>query len=99
MRCWHKLLIPYLPDNQLRGQWKECALIAYGIDKNGTPNHLLVNRILEYPYCEFETYCDLVQREMQKRGYRITNQSYSRIHGERSLAYCGNIFEDWHTKK
>ena len=96
MRCWHKSLVKYLPKNQLRGQWRECALIARSIKENGTPNHLLVNRVLEYPYCEFESYCDIVQAEMRKRGYRILQKCYDKIHGDRKEVYFGNIFKDWH---
>ena len=28
MRLWHKDLIKYLPTKQLRGQWRECFLVA-----------------------------------------------------------------------
>ena len=57
MRLWHKDLIQYLPDLQLKGQWRECALIADALAKNGTPNHLLVNRVTEYPLEDFWIYC------------------------------------------
>ena len=96
MRLWHKKLIPYMPGLQLKGQWRECALIARAIKENGTPNHLLVNRVLDYPYCEFESYCDIVQTEMKKRGYRILQKGYDQIHGDRKEVYFGNILKDWH---
>lgn len=66
MRLWHKDLIPFLPDLQLKGQWRECALIADALAKNETPNHLLVNRITEYPSDHFYTYCIAVWSEMKK---------------------------------
>ena len=28
MRLWSWQLIPYIPDMQLKGQWRECVLIA-----------------------------------------------------------------------
>ena len=49
MRLWHKDLIPYLPKEQLVSQWRECSSIAGAIIKNGTPNHGLVNYVLDYP--------------------------------------------------
>ena len=49
MRCWHKDLISVLPKQQLLGQWRECCLIAKNIAEQGTPNHILVNRIFNYP--------------------------------------------------
>ena len=49
MRLWHKDLIPVLPRQQLLSQWRECCCIARNIVENGTPNHILVNKILDYP--------------------------------------------------
>ena len=56
MRLWHKYLIPYLPKQQLLGQWRECCCIARNININGTPNHILVNKIIDYPYSHKNTY-------------------------------------------
>lgn len=70
MRLWHKDLIPYLPRQQLLGQWRECCAIAKNIYKKGTPNHILVNRILGYHIGHFWKYGFLVMQEMEHRGYR-----------------------------
>ena len=67
MRLWQKDLIQYLPDLQLKGQWRECALIADALAKNGTPNHLLVNNVTKYDPQEFGVYCQKVYDEMQRR--------------------------------
>lgn len=75
MRCWHKDLIRFLPDMQLKGQWRECCLIADGLAKNGTPNHLLVNRIIEYAPNHFEEYFLLVIGEMRKRKFSLSKKS------------------------
>ena len=48
MRLWHKDLIAFLPRKQLLGQWRECCAIARNIAVNGTPNHVLVNKVLDY---------------------------------------------------
>ena len=40
MRLWHYKLIPYLPKNQLLGQYRECCAIIKNIADNGTPNHI-----------------------------------------------------------
>lgn len=69
MRLWHYKLIPYLPDKQLRGQWRECHLIAKGL-KEGTLNHCIVNRVKKYPIAHFLRYCEFVAAEMQRRGYK-----------------------------
>lgn len=70
MRLWHKDLIPVLPRQQLIAQWRECCCIARNIEVNGTPNHILVNKIMEYPIEHFIYYTLLVYYEMLKRGYK-----------------------------
>ena len=99
MRLWNFMMIPYLPDNQLRGQWKECALIAYGIEKYGTPNHLLVNKVMEYPIDDFLSYCRMVRAEMRNRGFRITRQSDERLELLGTYRYVEKPFEGWHNKE
>ena len=79
MRLWHKDLIPYLPDLQLKGQWRECALIADALAKNGTPNHLLVNRIVECMPMNFSLYIRLVITQMKSRGFFVSNLSIEKI--------------------
>lgn len=49
MRLWHYKLISYLPRQQLIAQWRECCAIANNLASKGTLNHLLVNKITEYP--------------------------------------------------
>lgn len=73
MRLWHKNMIPYLPQQQLLGQWRELCCIAANLANEHTPNHLLVNPILDYPPEHFEYYCSLVVREMRKRDISITD--------------------------
>lgn len=70
MRLWHKALIPVLPRQQLLGQWRECCLITKNIYTKGTPNHILVNKIMDYNLNHFYSYCQLVCIEMETRGYR-----------------------------
>lgn len=70
MRLWHKELLSVLSRQQLLGQWRECCAIAKSIAENGTPNHVLVNRIMDYPLEHFCAYIHLVEHEMRRRGYR-----------------------------
>ena len=69
MRLWHWKLIPVLPRQQLLGQWRECCLIAKEIKENGTPNHILVNSIMNYPLDHFCWYTQKVCHELSNRGY------------------------------
>lgn len=75
MRLWHKDLIRVLPQKQLVAQWRECCAIISNIAKNGTPNHILVNYVLDYSLDEFKCYTKMIINEMQRRGYKISSVS------------------------
>lgn len=79
MRLWHIDLIDALPKNQLVAQWRELSAIAGAILKNNTPNHLLVNFVMNYPFDHFISYAKLVREEMTKRGYRTMNSVWDKI--------------------
>ena len=79
MRLWHKDLILVLPKHQLIGQWRECCAIAKAIAENGTPNHILINKIIDYPIDHFYTYCKLIELEMLNRNYKITSNSIQKF--------------------
>ena len=104
MRLWHKDLIKVLPRHQLLSQWRECCCIAKLIRDKGTPNHLLVNKILDYTIDHFMTYTYNVIHEMQARGYVVNvnrcfvlipnwtyiskNELFNGWHNDRYLAQC-----------
>ena len=111
MRLWHKDLIPYLPKNQLLGQWREICCIAKNIANNGTPNHILVNKVLDYPSIHFITYANMITTEMKKRNYKISEKSYLRLCENIRCAYPyfnkdsfliiknNKVFPDWHNTR
>ena len=112
MRLWHKDLIPFLPRQQLLGQWRECCLIAKNIAEKGTPNHLLVNRIMDYPFEHFRQYTVDVWFEMVCRHYKCDYSKFEKYIPKnipvptddetfvQSLALAisqkDEIFKDWH---
>ena len=113
MRLFSKDLIPYLPDLQLKGQWKECALIAGALAKNGTPNHLLVNKVTEYPLEDFWIYCEDIACEMKKRKMVVKEDTFEKILENlydwkgvffmspsrfQNARFCG-VFRGWHNKE
>lgn len=79
MRLWHKDFISVLPREQLIAQWRELSAIAGAIQKNGTPNHILVNFVLNYNYDHFISYAAEVREEMTRRGYRTMNSVWDKI--------------------
>lgn len=99
MRLWHKDLIPVLPRQQVLGQWRECCLIAKNIAEKGTPNHILVNQIIDYPLDHFCNYCDLVCMEMESRGYRCDFHKLEKFLPEYEAVDGSDIFEHWHNDR
>ena len=79
MRLWSKQLIHYLPREQLVAQWRELSSIAGSIQKNGTPNHILVNFVLDYDYDHFINYAAAIRSEMTSRGYRTMDSVWNKI--------------------
>ena len=103
MRLWHKDLIPVLPRQQLLGQWRECCLIYKNIYEIGEPNHLLVNRIMEYPLQHFFSYINEIINEMIKREYRCNT---TKVMG--AVVYLDlyndcpsheELFKEWHNDR
>lgn len=110
MRLWHKDLICVLPQKQLVSQWRECCCIAKNIADNGTPNHLLVNKILEYNPSHFVCYVNKVLQEMEFRGYKVSKDSYVKMVSNLNrglncfsigyVAVCdSDIFKEWHNDR
>ena len=108
MRLWHKDLISVLPKNQLIGQWRECCAIAKAIAKNNTPNHILVNKIMEYPLEHFLRYTELIQIEMNNRGYNADLAKFYRFFGPASemipcnllnIVKYSNLFSSLHNDR
>ena len=79
MRLWHTSLIKVLPREQLVAQWRELSAIAGAIQKKGTPNHILVNFVLDYDFNDFISYAYYVREEMTRRGYRTMNSVWDKI--------------------
>ena len=111
MRLWHYEMIPALPRQQLLSQWRECCAIASNIAKKGTPNHILVNKVLEYPTIHFVCYTNKVLDEMHKRGYKVNQKSYEKFveninigkeyfwNYKDGIVINGQVFPDWHNDR
>ena len=73
MRIWYSEMISNgtLPLAQLCSQWRELVAIKRKIEKCGSPQHGLVNAILDYNIIDFKNYTRLVYDEMCRRGYKV----------------------------
>ena len=100
MRLWHYRLLPYLPRQQLLSQWRECCCIAKSIAEKDTPNHILVNKIMDYPIDHFYAYCFAVSREMQRRNYKCNWKNLQSVLYKIVCIYVHvelyDIFPEWH---
>lgn len=103
IRLWHKDMISVLPREQLVAQWRECSAIAGNINTKGTPNHILVNKIMDYPMSHFISYAFHIRQEMTRRGYRTMDsvwnkilQTYESDYGEVEILPLDKLFPEWH---
>lgn len=102
MRLWHKDLISVLPREQLVAQWRECSAIAGAIQKNGTPNHMLVNKVLNYDFSHFISYSSYIRAEMTSRGYRTMDSVWIKIKSLKEdfiLIPVDKLYPDWHNER
>ena len=103
MRLWHKDLLGVLPRQQLLGQWRECCCIAKNIVENGTPNHILVNKIMDYPIEHFYLYATYVRDVMEQRGYKYDWNKFIKwiniTDPERKHISSTKVFEGWHNER
>lgn len=111
MRLWHYKLLPYLPRLQLISQYKECCCIMQNLNEKGTPNHILVNKILDYPMGDFFRYTIYVIEEMKNRGYKVNESKFLdryKLYAEtrwreidRTITEPAiyEIYKDWHNDR
>ena len=109
MRLWHKDLIEVLPRQQLVAQWRECCAIAKSIAEKGSPNHILVNKIMDYPITHFNTYVSYILHEMENRGYKCSKiamdnylknlESRYDYHDLELIVPYPDLFKDWHNER
>ena len=99
MRMWHRDLIEVLPRQQLVASWRELSSIAGNILLKGTPNHILVNRVLDYSFDHFITYAATVRKEMTRRGYRTMDRVWNKItsiaNNDYSILPLDEIYTNW----
>ena len=57
---------------------KAMEFIARNISVNGTPNHLLVNKVLDYSKWHLMAYTMLVIKECERRGYQLDRRLFFR---------------------
>lgn len=103
MRIWHYALLPYLPDMQFRGQLRELMVIMRDWRDKGQTNHLLINKVTEYPKWQLTNYFLKYWFVYKERYGKTINEKY----GKEWLSFSDEvlgmldspIFDGWHTKE
>lgn len=105
MRLWHYKMIELLPVKQLVGQLRECTAISFLLERDGELNHMLINKIMDYPILEFRLYSQMVVNEMFRRNFKVQEQTLQKLHlsDEDYSGYLQQqevvIFKDWHNDR
>lgn len=100
IRLWHYKLLPYLPELQFKGQWRELVLVLNDWKYRGKTNHLLINRVMDYPKNDLFNYYLKYACEYHKR-YNKLNVSakfdeFASFTEDQTVHR--DVFKDWHDK-
>lgn len=98
MRLWHYELLPYLPDAQFKGQLRELVAIMHDWQSKGKTNHLLINRVMEYPKADFYGYFLEYAVEYEKR-YGVLPKQTDEFRKSGNHQFTQEPFNGWHTKE
>lgn len=99
MRLWHIDLLPYLPDKQFRGQLRELVAIMHDWRDKGATNHLLINRVMEYPKNDFVRYFIYYESEYYKRYGKWLNNQWQEFKRFNDDGKNVGVFNGWHNKE
>ena len=105
MRLWSWQLLPYLSDLQFKGQLRELCAIKRDWECNGTTNHLLINRVMDYPKSELSNYAFKYFKEYEKRYGKALKSKYWEFaefgYGKHNVFVADSIpcFDGWHNKE
>lgn len=94
MRLWHEALIPQLPDNQLRGQHRECCGLR---GKGWGRPHSTINYVFDHPRSWLWAYHVKVMNEMGRRGFNTEVMWYNIFYRGKNCDMETSI-EDWGTE-
>lgn len=100
MRIWDYRLLPYLSDLQFKGQLREITAIMRDWRDKGTINHLLINRVMDYPKGDLTSYFLLYDIEYgnryQKQHCELATEFVNFSKGDH---FTVEPFKGWHNKE
>ena len=98
MRLWHYKLLPYLPELQFKGQLREMVAILHDLKSKGKTNHLLINRIMEYPKDDLYGYFLEYAVEYENR-YDVLPKQTDEFREFGNHQFMQEPFKGWHNKE
>ena len=99
MRLWSIDILKFLPDLQFKGQLREMMLILHQWRDEGKTNHLLINKVMEYPKNDFVRYFIEYEVEYHKRYGKWLTKQWKEFEAFNDDGKNKGIFEGWHTKE
>ena len=99
MRLWHYKLLPYLPDAQFKGQLRELVAIMHDWRDKGTTNHVLINRVMEYPKADLYGYFLEYAVEYQERNEERLPKCSTEFREFGEHQFSNNPFSGWHNNQ
>ncbi|MDO5558989.1 MAG: pyrimidine dimer DNA glycosylase/endonuclease V [Oscillospiraceae bacterium] len=100
MRLWSWQLLPYLPDLQLRGQLMELVGLMHEWRDKGTTNHLVVNKVMEYPKSELSGYFKYYKDIMRRRYGNNLDKYIAEFRDFSGPAHHkDSFFDGWHDRE
>lgn len=92
MRLYHYKLLPFLPQQMIVSQWRECIAIKRQWEK-GTLKHRLVSYVKDHDEVYFGTYVKMVCRELTKRKINYNDDLYYELTQFSGVSYpnIGNL--------
>lgn len=102
MRLWSPELLPYLPELQFKGQYRELVSIMHDWRDKGSTNHILINRVMMYPKEElvkyFMFYNKVYEERFRKKVSKEIWNEFVDFGGGNVYdidANCHNIYHGW----
>ena len=99
MRLWSIDILKFLPDLQFKGQLREMMLILHQWRDEGKTNHLLINKVMEYPKNDFVRYFLEYEVEYHKRYGKWLTKQWKEFEAFNDDDKNNGIFEGWHNKE
>ena len=102
MRLWSVDILEFLPDLQFKWQLREMMLILHQWRDEGKTNHLLINKVMEYPKNDFARYFVHYEALYHKRYGKWLTKQWEELKAFDDTPLdkrSKGVFTGWHNKE